>query len=145
MAENRCESWTAFLSNEQRRLLVASENLLHSALVLETVNDRLWQQEREIDEHSGVIGAITRPRRDIRVAEDRERCSKEVKRAKNESDELFQDSKNLLRFVIPKTRMKERLQQLYIQLGGSNVAVAVVNTQSFATSKDIRRLQFSRQ
>lgn len=41
--------------------------------------------------------------------------------------------------------MVKRLQQLQIKLGGLDVAVAIVNTQSFATSEDIRWNQLRRQ
>lgn len=67
VTKNRSQSRSTLLTNEERSLLIARENLFHAAFILETVTDREGHQEGEIEQESEVIRAETRPWRDIRV------------------------------------------------------------------------------
>lgn len=74
--ENRRQPRSTFLTDEERRLLVARINLFHSALVLKAVADGQWHQKREIQQNARMIWPEARPWRDVWVSEDRNRCSK---------------------------------------------------------------------
>lgn len=69
MAEHRSQPRSTLLTNKERRLLVAGEDLLHAQFVLEAVANFQRHHEREVEQESAVVALEARPRRDIRMTE----------------------------------------------------------------------------